>query len=40
MSRKYKDLIIRILILQEELIRTSAAQDPFDDGYTDFGENE
>ena len=40
MSRKYEEPILSILILQEELIRTSAAQDPFDDGYTDFGENE
>ena len=40
MSKKYEEPILSILILQEELIRTSTGKDPFDDGYTDFGENE
>ena len=40
MSKNYEAPILSILILQEELIRTSTAKDPFDDGYTDFGENE
>lgn len=42
MSKKYEEPILSILILQDELIRTSTGtgQDPFDDGYTDFGDNE
>ena len=40
MNKKYEEPTFSILILQEELIRTSTGKDPFDDGYTDFGDNE
>ena len=40
MSRKYEEPKLDILIFQEEIVRTSSAQDPFGDGYKDFGDNE
>ena len=40
MNKKYEEPILSILILQEELIRTSTGKDTFDDVYTDFGDNE
>ena len=39
MGKNYEEPKLYILILQEELIRTSTGQDPFDDGYIDFGDN-
>ena len=40
MSRKYEEPILSILILEEDLIRTSTGRDPFDDGYIDYGDNQ
>lgn len=40
MSKKYEELILSIVFFKEEVIRTSAGRDPFDDGYTDFGETD
>ena len=40
MGKNYEEPKLDILIFQEEIVRTSSAQDPFDDGYKDFGDNE
>ena len=40
MGKNYEEPKLSILIIQEELIRTSTGKDPFDDGYSDFGDNE
>ena len=40
MGKNYEEPMLNILILQEEVIRTSTGGDPFDDGYTDFGDNQ
>ena len=40
MGKNYEKPKLEILILQEEIVRTSSGQDPFDDGYTDFGDNQ
>ena len=40
MGKNYEEPTLNIFILQEEVVRTSTGRDPFDDGYTDFGDNQ
>ncbi len=40
MGKNYEEPTLNILIFQEEVVRTSTGGDPFDDGYTDFGDNQ
>lgn len=35
MKKQYEELIVRICVWQEEIIRTSTIGDPFDDDYQD-----
>ena len=35
MKKDYQELLIEIISLEEEMIRTSAARDPFDDNWED-----
>ena len=38
MKKIYEEPCLIVLIMQEEIVRTSTGKDPFDDGYTDFGD--
>ena len=40
MGKVYEKLKVEILLFQEDIVKTSAGKDPFDDGYTDFGEKD
>lgn len=42
MKKIYEEPNLTVLFLQDEIVRTSTGtgQDPFDDGYQDFGDNE
>ena len=35
MEKCYQEPLVEIISMQEEVIRTSSGQDPFDDGYQD-----
>ena len=39
MEKYYQEPLIEVISMQDDLVRTSTGKDPFDDGYTDFGEN-
>lgn len=39
MGKIYEKLKVEIFVFQEDIVKTSTGKDPFDDGYTDFGEN-
>lgn len=39
MGKIYEKIKVEILVFQEDVVKTSAGADPFDDGFTDFGEN-
>ena len=39
MEKNYQEPLIAIINIQADIVRTSTGKDPFDDGYTDFGEN-
>ncbi len=39
MEKCYQEPLIEIINIQSDVVRTSTGKDPFDDGYTDFGEN-
>ena len=38
MGKFYEELQISVCWLTEEVVRTSSSGDPFDDGFTDFGD--
>jgi hypothetical protein len=38
MNKIYEELNLTILLLQDEIVRTSTGKDPFDDNYQDFGD--
>ena len=38
MNKIYEEPKLTVLLLQDEIVRTSAGKDPFDDGYQDFGD--
>ena len=40
MNKIYEEPNLTILLLQDEIVRTSTGKDPFDDNYQDFGDNE
>lgn len=35
MKKQYEDLMLKICIMQEDIVRTSVVDDPFDDDYQD-----
>ena len=35
MKKQYEEIVLNICILKEDVIRTSALSDPFDDGHQD-----
>jgi hypothetical protein len=35
MKKQYEEIVLNICILKEDVIRTSALSDPFDDEYRD-----
>ena len=35
MKKDYQELLIGIVSLEDEIVRTSAGQDPFDDNWSD-----
>lgn len=35
MKRQYEELLMEIISIQEDVIRTSTGKDPFDDDYQD-----
>jgi len=35
MKKRYEKLVLSICILEEEIVRTSAFDDPYDDDYQD-----
>ena len=38
MKKIYEEPNLTVLLLQDEIVRTSAGKDPFDDNYQDFGD--
>ena len=38
MNRIYEEPNLTVLLLQDEIVRTSTGKDPFDDNYQDFGD--
>ena len=42
MNKNYEEPRLTVFIIEDEIVRTSTGtgQDPFDDGYQDFGDNE
>ena len=38
MKKYYEEPSLLVRILQEDIVTASTGSDPFDDGYTDFGE--
>ena len=38
MKKVYEEPTLMILIMQDEIVRTSTGKDPFDDNYQDFGD--
>jgi hypothetical protein len=38
MNKIYEEPNLTILLLQDEIVRTSTGKDPFDDNYQDFGD--
>ena len=38
MEKYYQELLIEIISIQDDVVRTSTGKDPFDDSYQDFGE--
>ena len=35
MKKQYKELELTVFVLEQEIVRTSASGDPFNDGYED-----
>ena len=35
MEKRYEEPLLTILLLEEEIVRTSTGKDPFDDDYQD-----
>lgn len=38
MNKIYEEPNLTVLLLQDEIVRTSTGKDPFDDDYQDFGD--
>ena len=38
MKKNYEEPNLTVLLLQDEIVRTSTGKDPFDDNYQDFGD--
>lgn len=38
MKKIYEEPNLTVLLLQDEIVRTSTGKDPFDDNYQDFGD--
>lgn len=38
MNKIYEEPNVTVLLLQDEIVRTSTGKDPFDDNYQDFGD--
>ena len=38
MNKNYEEPRLIVFIIEDEIVRTSTGKDPFDDGYTDFGD--
>ncbi len=38
MNKIYEEPNLTVLLLQDEVVRTSTGKDPFDDNYQDFGD--
>lgn len=38
MEKNYQEVVIEIIRLQDDVVRTSTGKDPFDDSYQDFGD--
>ena len=38
MNKNYEEPRLTVFIIEDEIVRTSTGKDPFDDGYTDFGD--
>jgi hypothetical protein len=38
MNKIYEEPNLIVLLLQDEIVRTSTGKDPFDDDYQDFGD--
>lgn len=38
MNKIYEEPNLTVLLLQDEIVRTSTGKDPFDDNYQDFGD--
>ena len=39
MNKIYEEPNLTVLLLQDEIVRTSTGKDPFDDNYQDFGDD-
>ena len=39
MNKIYEEPNLTILLVQDEIVRTSTGKDPFDDNYQDFGDS-
>ena len=39
MKKIYEEPNLTVLLLQDEIVRTSTGKDPFDDNYQDFGDD-
>ena len=39
MEKIYEEPKVAILVLDADIVKTSTGKDPFDDGYSDFGDN-
>ena len=39
MNKIYEEPNVTVLLLQDEIVRTSTGKDPFDDNYQDFGDD-
>ena len=35
MKKPYEDIVLNICVFNEEIVRTSTLDDPYDDGYQD-----
>ena len=39
MKKQYEELELTVFVLEQEIVRTSAGADPFNDGYEDSNLN-
>ena len=39
MEKIYEEPKVTILVIDTDIVKMSTSKDPFDDGYTDFGDN-